>query len=133
MVFLTICLSSILKLAALRFRNERMSLLGNLCIMLGNCCQEEIILVCLWKSLEINRDKTALNTPIGKEGSGLRQETSTYLLTVPRTNIKGTLMAEPGDFIFMSFLSIGIRHGNNRISRPSFMKQMAFCRIYGTQ
>jgi hypothetical protein len=125
--------SSIFKLAALPFRNERMSLLGNLSIMIGNCCQEKIILVCLWKSLEINKDKTALNTPIGKEGSGLLQETSTYLLTLPRTNIKGTLMAEPRDFIFTSFLSIGIRHGTNRISRASSMKQMAFCGIYGTQ
>jgi len=101
--------------------------------MLGNCCQEEIILVCLWKSLEINKDKTVLNTPIGKEGPGLHQEASTYLLTVPRTNIKGTLMAEPSDFIFTSFLSIGIRHGTHRISRASSMKQMTFCGIYGTQ
>jgi len=81
--------------------------------MLGNCCQEKIILGCLWKSLEIGKDKSALNTPIGKEGSGLRQETSSYLLTVPRTNIKGTLMAEPSDFIFMPFLSIGTKHGTN--------------------
>lgn len=124
LIFLTICLSSIFKLVALRFRNERMSLLGNLCIMIGNSCQEKIILVC---------NKTALNTPIGKEGSGLRQETSTYLLTVPRTNIKGTLMVEPSNFIFTSFLSIGIRHGTSRISRASPMKQMAFCGIYGTQ
>ena len=94
--------------------------------MIGNCCQEKMIWVCLWKSLEMNKDKAALNTPIGKEGSGLLQETSTYLLTGPRTNIKGTLMAEPSDFIFTSFLSIGIKHRTNRISRGSSLKERAF-------
>jgi hypothetical protein len=72
-MFLTICLSSIFKLAALRFRNERMSLLGNLSIMVGNCCQEKIVWVCLWKSLEINKD----GTPTG-EARGTSRNIPSY-------------------------------------------------------